>query len=328
MTKLTWDSGKQAVMDLTTAGAFPKAFAAIKKLETLEDATGEKCTSFGAVLESIGDAGGETAYYELALTQFERYAAMPDCYKSAANSMINRVREKIGLRLGTITLADTRAEKEKAAVKPDELLAKMESLARKRRTGAWHRLSHERKHLHLLSRMTEHFEMLGDTAASDDDWSLAEEFYHVAMTANRDHDIEQRIYEKRTQMELAVLQRMLAKPPSEDPLPGRLTWGNGQERMQALALHGRFQEAEELLSRLERTRDEWEDRGMAVMSQMEWIGDQVSSSHPEVARWFYKKAADQFDFWVSSATSGGEGMARSAETNTAAEKLAALAGRR
>ena len=35
-------------------------------------------------------------------------------------------------------------------------------------------------------------------------------------------------------------------------------------RSQALALNDRFQDAGKLLGRLERTRDEWGDRGMAV----------------------------------------------------------------
>src|SRR4051812_27829431 len=69
---LTWDSGKSEVMQLAMEGRFQKAMNVLKSMDALEDPTGEKCTSLGATLESIGDAGASIQYYEMALLQFQR----------------------------------------------------------------------------------------------------------------------------------------------------------------------------------------------------------------------------------------------------------------
>ena len=70
--------------------------------------------------------------------------------------------------------------------------------------------------------------------------------------------------------------------------------------------------------------DDWGDRGIANAGELESIGDALAGSHCEAACWSYRMASQRFGSWVASSTSGGEGLARSAEPDTAGAKLVTL----
>lgn len=105
-------------------------------------------------------------------------------------------------------------------------------------------------------------------------------------------------------------------------------WSEGWPRLKELACDGATSQAETLLVLLEVLPDDDGDRGIATAGKLEKTGDKLAASNKDAAAWFYLMASERFSSWVSSASSGGEGMARSAMTNTAAKKLAALKSRK
>jgi hypothetical protein len=101
-------------------------------------------------------------------------------------------------------------------------------------------------------------------------------------------------------------------------------WHEYFPELRSRAEAGDLERAEALLVMLESTPDENSPGSVRVADRLEEMGDDLVGPHREAARWCYRLAAQRFQWWVASSTSGGEGLARSAETNTAAAKLARM----
>jgi len=125
--------------------------------------------------------------------------------------------------------------------------------------------------------------------------------------------------------EFKRLQRDLPpQPPHGEPITSGAFWSQHSPRLQELAKDGEYERADTLLVMLESLPDDSSVGSIMVADRLEKMGDSVAAHHREAAAWFYRMASRRFRTWVASSSSGGEGLARSEETDTAAVKLAAL----
>jgi hypothetical protein len=129
------------------------------------------------------------------------------------------------------------------------------------------------------------------------------------------------IREKFVEVDQALLAERLAHPANDGLTPEPLDWDHGLERVEVLVLAGRIAEADALLERLFHVPDDYGDRTIQWACRCEWLGDRLAAERPETALWFYQIAVDWFRDWVSSSSSGGEGLARSRMEQTAPPKL-------
>ena len=109
-----------------------------------------------------------------------------------------------------------------------------------------------------------------------------------------------------------------------EPVTVEEEWRQGFPKLEEFAISGDLLAADMLLMRLDALHEDNDTSSLAAMGKLENLGDTLAPTHPDAARWFYRMASQRFRLWVSSASSGGEGLAHSAEPDTAALKLAAL----
>ena len=129
-------------------------------------------------------------------------------------------------------------------------------------------------------------------------------------------------------MESPGRRQFIKDGPPEPAEPDPLRWTPALARIDWLVSADRFADADDLLRRMLDSPPDHGDQGIETSGRFEESGDRAAPENREAARWYYAKASELFDNWVSSASSGGEGIARSRVRNTAARKLAALRKRR
>jgi hypothetical protein len=114
----------------------------------------------------------------------------------------------------------------------------------------------------------------------------------VAQVREVEEDLQAR-REKARAAENAIVEERLAHPLAEkNAVPEELGWDEGMRWVEHLALSGRGADASRLLSQLRRVEPV---RDQESPGRLELIGDYLAESHPELARWFYRKLVD----WLS-----------------------------
>lgn len=108
------------------------------------------------------------------------------------------------------------------------------------------------------------------------------------------------------------------------PITADAIWEDGWKQLRAWAIAGEFERCRRYAAMLDGLKHDDGDRDIRNAGIFEDIGDQLKKENKSAARWFYEEAAELFDGWVSSASSGGEGIARSRVPNSAERKLKRL----
>lgn len=116
--------------------------------------------------------------------------------------------------------------------------------------------------------------------------------------------------------------------PSRDkdgtPITTDAIWEDGWKQLREWAIAGDLERCRRSLGMLDGLKDDDGDRCIRNAGILEQMGDPLQSEHKEAARWFYQQAAERFQNWVASSSSGGEGIARSRVPNSAERKLKRL----
>lgn len=191
----------------------------------------------------------------------------------------------------------------------------------------------------LLPAITAAFESLGAEFTANHDPVRALHCYRIAVWSSTTFELLAHDYEERKQRwwqgskarwKFQSAHRAVLAAGGQslslagEPVTVEEEWRQGYPKLEALAKSGDLLAADMLLMRLDALHEDNDTSSLAAMGKLEDLGDTLAPTHPDAARWFYRMASQRFRLWVSSASSGGEGLARSAEPDTAALKLAAL----
>lgn len=218
----------------------------------------------------------------------------------------------------------------------------LESLRQLAAEDKWSELAHALDRpdaADLLPAITQLFESLGAELSARDDLVRALHSFRIAVWAATTFELLAHDYEERkrrwwqgsqARWKFQSTHRAVLAAGGQalslagEPVTVEEHWRQGFPQLVNLAKQGNLLAADILLLRLDALHEDNDTSSLAAMGKLEDLGDSLAHTHIDAARWFYRMASQRFRLWISSASSGGEGLARSSEPDTAAIKLAAL----
>ena len=247
-----------------------------------------------------------------------------DQYYSAAGkeSFASRVHRRLDEILHPPTESEELKQARQDEAKLQAVVPKLEALARARKSVCC-MLELNWTYKPLYPRISAHFEALGDQVLAEGDPEIARHMYTIAAdTADRNRG---RLLSKTLkQLRRVEIDQMIANPVDGEPIPKPFNWDSALPYIQRLILAGRFSEGGALFARLKKQGDDYFDRFIDMSNTFVSIGDQVASTRPESARWFYQKAYNEFDAFASSADTALEAQGRRATADEIKAKLNSL----
>lgn len=293
---LGWSTTPGRAIELAFQARYIEAHKLLGRLG--DTRTAERCAACAELLESTADRLTEPVQamqiwlYGNALEQFQwavslaRKAPVPEYALAKA---------RVVKKLDAFRPADVKpAVEEPPPVDLDQLLSRLEELARARKYSDWSALLEEPRHEALGETISAHFETLGDEFGRRNGWAVAREFYCVARRAlfhtdrnPREQERQRAIEAKLDKAEGARIDDKIANPVKVEAIPKALDLQSGLDLMESLALAGRFPEADALHLQLKNSSGQhigWDSPG-----RFEALGDHLAVTHPEIAQWSYEK---------------------------------------
>jgi hypothetical protein len=247
-----------------------------------------------------------------------------DQYYHAAgmNDFANRVHRRLDEILHPPPEPEELKQAREDEAKVQAIIPKLEALAYARKSVCC-MVELRWTYQHLYPRISAHFEALGDQTLAKGDPEIARHMYTIAAdTADRNRG---RLLGKTLKrLRRIEIDQMIAHPIAGEPIPEPFNWDSALPYIQRLILAGRFSEGGALFARLKKQGDDYFDRFIDMSNTFVLIGDQVASTRPDSARWFYQKAYNEFDAFASSADTALEAQGRRATADEIKAKLDSL----
>ena len=297
-----WTSGTERIVALGLMGRLQEADSLLARLDRKKDRSSENFATCGRKLEAASDQSlalqpqmaiwfldGAVRRFELA----KRLAKGGEADAACATDL-DRAQRKLDV-LRPPPPKKVKIQPPDPQVVLEALLQKLQRMASARHTSSWMNLLREKTAQAFYPQIAKRFEALGDEQREKGQSSVACEFYRVASDAldliprrlinSSEKHRSERVAGNLWKLEQSVLEERIAHPVGSDFVPGRPGGSHVMDSVELLVLARRFQEADRLLSKVERLGK----YGPVYLNRLERTGDLLEQKHPELARWFFEK---------------------------------------